>query len=164
MDAVTFAFARDALAATLPGGLIVDVGARDVNGSLRASVPADCRYIGIDLRQGPNVDVRATGAALPVHWPSVIVACSVFEHTPDGEAICREAGRALAPGGRFIVTTVDARWPPHSAIDGRELQPGEYYVPVTAAQLAAWCSDFPRFTLTVTERGDLLAVAETAIT
>ena len=36
---------------------IVDIGAQDINGSLRHGAPAGCRYIGVDFVPGPGVDV-----------------------------------------------------------------------------------------------------------
>src|SRR3954452_25578999 len=41
----------------LPAGTAVDIGALDVNGSLRACCPAHHRYVGVDFAPGNGVDV-----------------------------------------------------------------------------------------------------------
>lgn len=163
MDAVTHAFVAEALL-DAPAGLLIDVGARDVNGTLRDVVPHWVRrYVGVDTRAGPNVDVIASGAALPFASGTVgcVTCCSVLEHTPEGRAIIREAHRVLATGGHFVVTTVDARWPCHSAIDGGPLRTDEYYGAIDESQLTDWLLevDFDIYDAMLTERGDVMIVA-----
>lgn len=46
--------------AAVPGGgslAIVEIGAQDVNGSLRDVAPAGCSYLGIDFVAGKGVDI-----------------------------------------------------------------------------------------------------------
>jgi hypothetical protein len=40
-----------------PGLRIIDIGAQDVNGSLRSAPPADAEYVGVDFVQAKGGDV-----------------------------------------------------------------------------------------------------------
>jgi len=66
------------------GKTIVDVGAQDVNGSLREFCPVGAKYIGVDFVEGKGVDViLADPYQLPFDTESVdvVVCSSVFEHS-----------------------------------------------------------------------------------
>ncbi|MDX8482942.1 methyltransferase type 11 [Mesorhizobium sp. VK24D] len=63
--------------------VIVEIGARDVNGALREVCPGCGAYIGVDVEPGSGVDVVVRAEEpLPVAAESadVVVASSVFEH------------------------------------------------------------------------------------
>jgi hypothetical protein len=51
----------------------------------------------------------------------------VFEHAARWPAIVATAWRALRPDGRFVATMAGPGRPAHSAVDGEQLRPGEYY-------------------------------------
>jgi hypothetical protein len=60
-------FARANLtAAEIHGRSVIEVGALDVNGSVRGIVEAlhPARYIGVDMQAGPGVDVMCDAGAL----------------------------------------------------------------------------------------------------
>jgi SAM-dependent methyltransferase len=136
-------FVRRVLARTGPRSSVVDLGGRDVNGSARALFGA-ARYLAVDQLPGAGVDVIADAATFALARPVDTVVCtSVLEHTPHAAALCASAGRLLAPGGVFIVTTVTDPFPPHSAIDGSlTLAPGEFYRNPTRSELLAWLEPF----------------------
>jgi SAM-dependent methyltransferase len=62
---------------------ILDVGAKNVNGTLRDFAPINSEYIGIDIEPGPGVDIVLTD---PYKFPfkgghfDVVVSSSCFEH------------------------------------------------------------------------------------
>lgn len=64
---------------------VLDVGALDVNGSLRAVCPQGIDYVGIDLEMGKGVDMVLDD---PYKYPfpddsfDMVVATSCFEHDP----------------------------------------------------------------------------------
>lgn len=63
---------------------VVEIGARNVNGSLRAIAPSHVRYIGVDLAEAPGVDVvLADPYKLPFADESidVVLSSSCFEHS-----------------------------------------------------------------------------------
>ena len=65
---------------------VLDIGAQDVNGSLRARAPAACRYIGVDFAPGRGVDVVLD-----------MVAYTGKNPVPEGTAFNRKEIDAAAP-------------------------------------------------------------------
>lgn len=132
--------AHDWVAKHAPGGpvTVLDLGGRDLNGSVRDLFPLASRYTVLDLRPGPGVEIVANAADWDpgdARW-DVVVCCETFEHTARWPAICRTAYRACRPGGTFIVTTAGPGRPAHSGIDGQfRLHPGEHYANVPAEHL-----------------------------
>jgi hypothetical protein len=146
--------AMDAL--PIPEGLIVEIGARNVNGSVRYLFP-DSRFLGVDIAPGPGVDIVADGATVTVAEPAaVVVTTEVLEHTAQAPAICANAHRLLMSGGVLIVTCAGIGRAPHSAVDGWELRDGEYYQNVSREMLADWLAPFVNVTI---EENTVAAVA-----
>jgi SAM-dependent methyltransferase len=82
--------------------LIVDIGAQDINGSLRQFMPKGCEYIGVDFEAGRGVDVVLTDPyKLPFDSGSVdaVVCSSVFEHSEFFWLLFVECIRILKPSG-----------------------------------------------------------------
>ena len=89
------------------GRCIVDIGAQDVNGSLRSVAPAHYKYIGVDFVAGKGVDVIITDPyALPFEDNSVdvIVCSSVFEHSEFFWELFTEILRIMKPHGVFYLS------------------------------------------------------------
>ena len=66
------------------GLAIVDIGAQDVNGSLKSVSPANNKYIGVDFAKGSGVDIVIEDPySLPFETNSVdvCVSSSCFEHS-----------------------------------------------------------------------------------
>ena len=66
------------------GLTIIDIGAQDVNGSLRSVSPGACRYLGVDFVAGKGVDIVITDPyALPLEAESAdVVVCSSCSSIP----------------------------------------------------------------------------------
>jgi SAM-dependent methyltransferase len=65
-------------------------------------------YIGFDVIDGPDVDRVGDLHALPPEWTDYFdsfIAIAVFEHLERPWIAAREMARALAPGGRFFIST-----------------------------------------------------------
>ena len=96
--------------------LIGDVGSYDYTGSYRAlfTDPA-WKYVGIDLNEGPNVDVVLPS---PYSFPfpdghfDVLVSGQAFEHVKFFWLTWTEMVRTLKPGG-FIFLIAPSRGPEH---------------------------------------------------
>jgi SAM-dependent methyltransferase len=88
----------------LAEAVTLEIGAYDVNGSARQFFGA--RYIGLDMRAGPGVDVVALGEALPFAGGSfaVVVCTEMLEHDRRPWRTMAEAGRVLRPGGALLCT------------------------------------------------------------
>lgn len=107
---------------------VLDLGGRDVNGSVRHLFPKADPYRVMDIRPGVGVDIVAdAGTWTPDRQYDVVVCTEVFEHTANWPLICRTAYDSLLPGGRFIATMAGPGRPAHSAVDGMHLRAGEYY-------------------------------------
>lgn len=86
--------------------VVVEIGARNVNGSLRAVLPAQARYIGVDLAAAPNVDVVLDDPyKLPFEDSSIdaVVSSSCFEHAEFFWESFLEIQRVLKPEGLFYM-------------------------------------------------------------
>ncbi|MBK7548459.1 MAG: class I SAM-dependent methyltransferase [Rhodoferax sp.] len=81
---------------------VLDIGAQDVNGSLRQFCPPHANYVGVDFVQGPGVDVVLTDPyKLPFEDNSAdaIVSSSCFEHSEMFWLLFLEVMRVLKPTG-----------------------------------------------------------------
>lgn len=84
------------------GKVIVDVGAQDVNGSLRSVAPENNKYIGIDFVEGKGVDlVFDDPYTLPFddEAADVVVCSSCFEHSEFFWLLFNDILRILKPSG-----------------------------------------------------------------
>jgi len=141
---------------------VVEVGSRDINGSLR-SLFVGKEYVGVDILPGENVDLVAD-AAQPLPLPNnkfdVAVCIAVFEHTPDTAAIIKSMTEVMRPGGKMLLMAA-YQWPAHSAIDGGwALHPGEYYANIPESDLNSALADAGLSDWKVVVQGmDIYAVA-----
>lgn len=86
---------------------VVDLGSRDVNGTLRDFSGPNIQYIGLDIESGPSVDVQiADSTNLPIASASVdaIIASSMFEHDAIFWMTFLEMVRILKPKGFLYVS------------------------------------------------------------
>jgi len=96
-----------------PSPRVLEVGARDVNGSLRGVAPESARYVGVDLEGGPGVDrVLDDPYVLPFEDAAfdAVVSTSCFEHTPFFWLAFVEQVRVLAPGGHLYASAPSNGW------------------------------------------------------
>jgi SAM-dependent methyltransferase len=121
---------------------VLDLGGRYVNGSCHPHFPA-ARFTVLDIEAGAGVDIVADAATWVPDEPrwDVVLINEVFEHTPDGKAICRTAFEALRPGGRVIITCGGPGRAEHSGHDGGPLKPCEYYGNVDPEELGVWLQE-----------------------
>lgn len=85
---------------------IVDIGAQDVNGSLRQVAPSACNYIGVDFAVGKGVDVVLDNPyKLPFEDNSIdiVISNSCFEHSEMFWLLFLEVMRVLKPSGLFYL-------------------------------------------------------------
>jgi SAM-dependent methyltransferase len=83
---------------------VVEIGSYDVNGSVRSLFTGP--YIGLDMEDGPGVDIVGHSTNLPFENDSapVVVSTEVLEHDPRPWLSIAEMGRILAVGGHLILT------------------------------------------------------------
>lgn len=118
---------------------VVEFGSFDINGAIHHLLDKDF-YCGIDLQDGPGVDIVADAAEWDwqedmVIAPDCVVCCEVLEHAKNWREIVQNAYKNLRPQSWFVVTCATDPRAPHSALDGGPLRPGEYYGNVDELQL-----------------------------
>lgn len=119
---------------------VLEIGSLDINGSVRSlfdELTSDGgSFFGIDLQEGPGVDLVADASVYKTDKQFDIVVCAeVFEHTAVWPKIVKNAHSMLVPGGIFIATMAGEGRPPHSAIDENPIRSWEYYKNVTSHDL-----------------------------
>ena len=86
---------------------ILEIGAQDVNGSLRVHAPRNAEYIGLDFYEGEGVDIVVTG---PADWHvadghfDLVLASSVFEHDKAFWQTFLTMCTKAKPGGHIYVS------------------------------------------------------------
>jgi SAM-dependent methyltransferase len=89
----------------------VDIGAQDVNGSLKTICPPNAIYLGVDTTQGKGVDIVLED---PYKLPfkdniiDIIVSTSAFEHSEMFWLLFLEILRVLKPEGLFYLNAPSA--------------------------------------------------------
>jgi hypothetical protein len=110
-------------------GDVVELGSRNANGGVRDLFPKARSYTGIDITDGPGVDI-AMDAALwrPTHGYACVITTETLEHAQNWRQILSSGAAALAPDGIMLVTCAMGGRVPHSAtIPDTPPAPGEYY-------------------------------------
>jgi Methyltransferase domain len=109
-------------------GHVLDIGGRNVNGSVRGLFPSAASWTCLDIMPGQGVDIVAdAGTWTPVRPYDTILCLEVFEHTANWPDILGTIKRALSKDGYAILTMAGLGRAPHSGVDGNALRPGEHY-------------------------------------
>ena len=83
---------------------VLDIGSLDINGNNRVFFE-NCEYTGIDVGEGPNVDVVSLGHLYePYTQYDTIISTECFEHDKFYALTMQNAVRLLKPGGMFVFT------------------------------------------------------------
>lgn len=126
-------FATDAAIA------VIEIGSRDINGSVRPLFPRS-KWTGLDLYAGPAVDVVCDASEwTPENPVELVICCEVLEHTQKWRDLIECAYRWLKPEGMFLMTCAAPGRPGHSHIDGQLLRPGEYYGNLSGRDISYQC-------------------------
>jgi SAM-dependent methyltransferase len=100
------------------GNLVIDVGSYDVNGTYKGLFAppkfiGDKRYVGADIRPGPNVDVIVGSPEwYALRGADVVISGSTFEHVEDDKRLMAQIYDILKPEGLLCVQ-VPSDGPPH---------------------------------------------------
>lgn len=98
---------RDHLCASYRDPEYIEIGSYDLHGGgIRNVFTGVGRYVGVDLVEGPGVDVVASGHEIAFEDNSFDVAISseCFEHNPYWAETFENMHRMLRPGGLLIMT------------------------------------------------------------
>jgi SAM-dependent methyltransferase len=108
----------DNLRLKLPGYFkntkVLEIGSLNINGSVRSFFEG-CDYIGIDLEEGPGVDIVCAGQDFQAPPQSFDVVCSLecFEHNPFWLETFINMARLCRPGGLIFFTCATTGRPEH---------------------------------------------------
>ena len=113
-----FAFFAEVASANrdiVAGGRLIEIGSYDVNGSVRNLFASGATYIGVDLQEGPGVDIVAYGHEVDHAGASYDLALSgeCFEHDPHWQATVANMCRMTRPGGVVAFTCASRGRPEH---------------------------------------------------
>lgn len=103
----------------------LDVGSFDINGSVRRVIGHKVqRFIGIDMREGPGVDVVMNGHDIIPRYTEesfdLITCCETLEHDDQFWLTVENMRKALKPGGWLFISTPSIYFFPHDF-------PSDYY-------------------------------------
>ena len=93
-------------------GKTLDVGSYNVNGCVREFFDD---YVGVDMREGPNVDIITTANNLPFENETFdnVLCLEMLEHDARFWESIKEMYRVLKPNGSFVITTRSNGFPNH---------------------------------------------------
>jgi SAM-dependent methyltransferase len=120
MHGSVMAWVRQALTGPeVAGRRVLEVGAQDVNGSVRPDVEAlgPAVYLGVDQALGPRVDQVVDATQLYAtfgrdSW-DVVVSTEMLEHARDWRGCLANMVSVLRPGGLLVLTTRSPGFPYH---------------------------------------------------
>ena len=87
-------------------GTVLDIGAQDINGSLKSVCPPSLKYIGVDFARARGVDVVLDDPyRLPFDdgYADIVLSSSCFEHSEMFWLLFVEVLRVLKPSGLFYL-------------------------------------------------------------
>ncbi len=147
---------RKTLVSKSTSARVLEIGSLDINGSVRPlfvnTISDGGSFFGIDVQEGPGVDLVADASVYKSDVQYDVVVCAeVFEHTAVWPKIVKNAHSLLVPGGMFIATMAGEGRPPHSAIDENPIRSWEYYKNVTKSDLEKQLAIFSDFKVNVVD-------------
>lgn len=114
-------FGRRTLASEdVSGKRVLEVGALDVNGSLRPLIKAlsPSEYVGIDIEMGPNVDEVCDASHIVdrfgVESFDLVVTTEMLEHVRDWRSTIANLKQAVSVEGVLVITTRSFGVPYHA--------------------------------------------------
>jgi len=98
---------------------VLEVGAYNVNGTLKDKIMEfnPKTYVGVDIREGPNVDLVCDIGDLDFVFDSesfdLVVCTEVLEHVKDWPRAIQNLKTVVAPGGVILITVPTVGFPYH---------------------------------------------------
>jgi hypothetical protein len=99
---------------------VLDIGSLDVNGSARGLFPNATEYVGVDLQEGPGVDVAASAHELYDHVPigfDLVLCLEMLEHDSAPWLTAAQIAAVAKPGALVLVSARGNGFPLHNEPD-----------------------------------------------
>lgn len=126
-------------ARTIASMSVLEVGSRNINGSVRKYLGTARKYIGIDPVAGRDVDIECTAVEYHALYPedensfNIIVCCEVLEHDPEWQETLEAINSLVRENGIVILTWASPARPEHGTArtDGNQFSflPDYYFAP-----------------------------------
>ncbi len=119
-------FRTQVSASDIAGRTVLEVGSRDVNGTVRPHLVAlgPRAYVGVDVAAGSGVDRLCDVASLAAEFAGspfdVVVTTEMLEHVRDWRVAIANLKQVVAPSGLLLLTTRSYGFPYHEF-------PGDYW-------------------------------------
>jgi len=114
---------------------ILEVGSLDINGSPRPYFPPEAKYVGLDWREGPGVDVVSLAHKYKGHPDAsfdFVISTEMLEHDPHWKESVKRMIALLAPAGNLLITCAG----PERAVHEAGCSPKKnYYKNITMPEL-----------------------------
>lgn len=115
---------------------VLEIGSRNINGSVRDLFEDTPFYLGIDVLPGPGVDRIIHAADFKGEGFTCVVSTNAGEHDPRLPETLKAAWRALVPGGYLIWTGAGPWFGAHSGVlEQVDLVDGEHYEDLTVGKV-----------------------------
>lgn len=112
---------------------VLDIGGRNVNGSLRGLFP-HANWTVLDKVASPEVDIIADASCwTPTRRWDLVLCTEVLEHVENWQELIRNI--SIAARKDLLITCAGPGRLPHSGFDGGPLAEGEYYSNIDPAEL-----------------------------
>jgi SAM-dependent methyltransferase len=115
-------FGHDNLApADIRGKSVIEVGSRNINGSLRAFIESlsPASYLGVDMVDGDGVDEVCEAGRLVERFGAnsfdLLISTEMLEHVHDWQRVIDNFKQLLRPEGVLLITTRSKGFPYHEA-------------------------------------------------
>lgn len=96
---------------------VLEIGSYDINGTVRQFFDNSISYLGLDLVEGPGVDIVYDGRNIEsTDLFDIVLCCEVFEHDPYWHETFQNMIRLTRPGGAIIFTCASTGRPEHGTI------------------------------------------------
>ena len=127
-----------AIYANVPKMTVVEIGAMDINGSLRSACPESATYLGIDVTHGKSVDLVADpNKPLPLRsgFADLLISTSQMEHDPKFWVTFLDLCRIVKNGGFIYMNAPSNGWFHRYPVDIWR------FYPDAGKALAQWAAD-----------------------
>jgi SAM-dependent methyltransferase len=133
------------------GSVVLEMGARNINGTIRGLFPTVAEWTALDITDGPEIDVVADAADYDGGPYDAIVSCELLEHAERAQEIVWNMGRLVNKGGVLILTCAGTGRRRHGQHGAEAPACDEWYRNVSGDELLGWLGEAGFVTVLIDE-------------